>query len=162
MAGDQSDRCQGKHKTLVCAWFPPGAPGMRLVVSFNSSTAHVMFTFLTEDICRRWRQTSSVSNLNNSPEPVTSTERPSQGAERSSKPQAAAREDQNKKGKTCTKWGGGVEVERQYWFLPDRPTPRKPKTTDSCGEGAVECDTRRSLNKWDYSSSLLFLRFRGS
>lgn len=87
---------------------------MRLLVSFNSSTAHVMFTFLTEDICRRWRQTGSISNLNNTPEPVSSAERPLQSAKRSSKPQAATREDQNKKGKMCTKWGEGVEVERIY------------------------------------------------
>lgn len=60
VVGDPSDRCQGKLKTLSLVLdFLPGPQGWGWLLASTVLTAHVMFTFLTEDICRHQWQTHS-------------------------------------------------------------------------------------------------------
>lgn len=54
-----------------------------------------MFTFLIEDICRHQRETHS--NVNHTLEATSSTSETSEGCTEEFKPQAAAREDGDKK-----------------------------------------------------------------
>lgn len=120
-----------------------------------------MFTFLSEDICRHWRQThilfqTSITPLNL---PVPHWDK--------FKTQAAAL--RQKKGRRALGKGWGVEVKQWHRVFTTWTTPQNTdRVLDSCGEVGFNMAgpnrpffffTWRGLNKRDYSKNLLFLRF---